>query len=182
MADQVIVDRMGLLLAAIVLPLYRLTLWAVDGSLSPIDEKLQTWTVFEYRFKSVGVAFGQLLLVAKRLIEHLSQTMHPLVGLRLTNAEQKALYCLGGVLPEVEQDEQEFVACLSQVRFATCPIAPVAGLVDELALDVVLPGILEAGEKCLKLGLAQSCQAFEDMGFTLNLSISEHGRFPTSLS
>ncbi len=178
MANHVVIDRVRLLFAAVVLLLQGLVLGTVNGTLGAVYEKFQPRTLFEHSFKTLRVALGQLLLVAQCSVEHMSQTMHPLVGLGLTDAKQKPLHRLSGVLPEVEQDEQEFVCCFNQMRFAASAIATTTGLVDELALDVVIPGILEAGQQGLKLAFAQATQAFEDVGFVLNLGVTQHRLLP----
>jgi hypothetical protein len=124
---------------ALVLLLQGLVLGTVNGTLGAVYEKFQPRTIFEHSFESMRVALGELFIVAQSLIEHQTQPMHPLVGLGLTDAKQKALHRLSGVLPEVEQDEQQFVYRFDEMGFMTCSIATVASLVDELGVDVVHP-------------------------------------------
>lgn len=104
MTNQVVVDRMRLLFSTVVLLLHGFVFGAINGALGAIYEKLQPRAVLQYRFEPMRVALWQLFLVAQRLIENPSQTMHPLVSLGLSDAKQKPLDCLGRVLPKVEQD------------------------------------------------------------------------------
>ena len=105
--------------------------------------------------------------------------MHPFIGLSLTDAEEKPLHLLDGVLSEIEQDEQQLVSRVLQMGFAACAIAAAAGRINELLGEIGLPCGLKAGQEGCKFGWAESCEAIVDAGFMLDLGVAEHGRFPT---
>jgi hypothetical protein len=107
--DEVVLDAVALLLAAVELSLPLGILGALDGALHSVDDELESLAFAQHRLEVAGLAGWELLLVTERRIEERGQTVNPLVGLRLAHPEEQTLHRLDGVEPEIDQDEHESV-------------------------------------------------------------------------
>src|SRR5262249_9355961 len=107
--DHDVLLGVPLLLAAVVLSAPLAVLGTPDRPLRAIEEKLQARTRLQHFLKWSRLAGRQLEFSAQGPVDDRGQAMNPLAGLSLTEAEEKGQGLLGGVLPEVEQEEDEFV-------------------------------------------------------------------------
>ena len=105
--DEVVLDAVALLLAAVELSLPLGILGTLDGALHSVDDELESLAFAQQRLEVAGLAGWELLLVAECRIEKRGQTVNPLVGLRLAHPEEQTLHRLDGVEPEIHQDEHE---------------------------------------------------------------------------
>ena len=90
--DEVVLDAVALLLAAVELPLPLGILGTLDGALHSVDDELESLAFAQHRLEVAGLAGWELLLVAECRIEERGQTVNPLVGLRLAHPEEQTLH------------------------------------------------------------------------------------------
>ena len=84
----------------------------------------------------------------ERLVQHGQHMMHPVVGLRLTQAEWPPMHRLQGVGLLRDQNKQEFVGCPRQLPFDASASTSLAGLPIQRALRRIffVVGGLERGQ------------------------------------
>ncbi len=83
--DEVVLDAVTLLLAAVELSLPLGILGTLDGALHSVNDELESLAFAQHRLEVAGLAGWELLLVSERCIEERGQTVNPLVGLRLAH-------------------------------------------------------------------------------------------------
>jgi len=78
--DEVVLDAVALLLAAVDLPLPLWILGTLDGALHSVNDELESLAFAQHRLEVAGLSGWELLLVVERCIEERGQTVNPLVG------------------------------------------------------------------------------------------------------
>src|SRR4051794_9775036 len=180
--DHDVLLGVPLLLAAVVLPASLAVLGTPDRPLRAIDEKRQARTCPQHLLEGSRLAGRQLKFVAQGPIDDRSQAMDPLASLSLTEAEEKGQGLLGGVLPEVEQQEDQFVRRGGQDSFGSPTGTAVAwcGAPSFPLLAIVLVGTLEVRQEGLEGGQSQAGQLLEDSGPSADLLEVQHASAPRS--
>ena len=175
--DEVVLDAVALLLAAVELPLPLGILGTLDGALHSVDDELESLAFAQHRLEVAGLAGWELLLVAERRIEERGQTVNPLVGLRLAHPEEQTLHRLDGVEPEIDQDEHESVCGPPEPSLAASTPAPETKAPSVPTVQICLPGLLEGRKNLLEALRAQAGERLEHAAVAGNLGVADHWGF-----
>jgi hypothetical protein len=117
--DDIVLDCMPFLLAAVVLARLLPVFGTPDRTFGAINDERQTRTSRHNLADVPGLASGQSALVPQRLVQDRGQTMNPFIGLRLSQSKPVALHHLYRIVLEVEQDEYQLVFQLAQCAAAS---------------------------------------------------------------
>ena len=109
-------------------------------------------------------------------LEHRQEAMNPVIGLRLTEAEQLALHDLERVGLLIDQNEQQLRFGRWQNRGTSTAGLPLASLAGERAIHRIASfiGSDERREHTLELPQGQARQCQESPWLSLDLFIGEH--------
>jgi signal transduction histidine kinase len=158
--DDVVLDRVPFLLAAVVAALLVGVFGTTDRAFRAVDDELQTRTGRQNLADVSGLTHWQLALVAQGLVEDRCQTMNPLVGLRLPHPEHIPLHNLHRVEFEVEQDEHQLIFQTTQRARPTTAPSPLAWC-RTLPVAPIQIGFIRLGKGRQQLVKGRQCQPGE---------------------